>query len=291
MDTYMLQGNLKCHFAIFISLIIMTSSCVNTKKLGNVWVYKGQKYYIRAPHGLPPATDTSFKKTLKKGVTAKIKLPDGVTRDRIDIVFLEQMNNKDSNLVSPAAIQVRFQNNGNGTFFPLDTTIAYSPETRGVVSSRKFRYLEIKPIIQALSIPVKLRFKLNDSTKSTASASFNVGIAYGAKFTHNVYKKLYYIDSARQNVLNHNFKRISFSPGVFLGPTVIDLKAANTYNNIKKDRSTPGLTYGAFFVIGYNEFNLGIALGADRVFGTQEKNWMYNGKMWLGFVFAIDLVK
>ena len=44
-------------------------------------------------------------------------------------------------------------------------------------------------------------------------------------------------------------------------------------------------------MVGYNEFNLGIAFGVDKVFGTQEKNWMYNGKMWMGFVFAIDLVK
>ena len=186
------------------------------------------------PHALPPRTDTLYYKELTSGVKAKIKLPEGASRERLDIVFLERMENKEK----IDSFKLPDAQNQNGTFFPLETTRTFKEEERGVLSSDKFRYLEIRPVFQAMSIPVKVRFKLNDSTKSAASSSFNVGIAYGAKFTHTVYRKLYYKDSSKLNFLNHNFRKISFSPGIFLGPKLFILKELNTYSVLKKYRST-----------------------------------------------------
>lgn len=272
---------------LYLINLLACSSCVNTKKTTAVWVYKGQDYYQRIPYTLGSGTDTLVKKKLVKGVRAKVS----TDRDNKEYVFTSFLVRMDSNE------QVIYKREINGseptpvkiTFFPLDTVT--TKFWHGMTASAAFRYLEIKPVYQALTIPFKIRPKLNDSTKSAASNSFNVGITAGVKFTHNVYRKIYYEDSGKKTFSNHYTKKISLSPGLFIGPAVIDLKASNTNNIVKKDRSVPGLTTGAFIVLGFNELNFGMSMGWDIGLDNTSKNWMYNKKPWIGFVLAIDIIK
>jgi hypothetical protein len=271
---------------IICTCLFVHTGCVNTKKTSAVWVYKGQTYYQRAADPLGSGTDKLVKKQLVKGVRAKVTTE--ATKEHISVTFFNKMSDKEkvvysrdllANEVAPPRLN----------FFPFDSVTDATHV--GFFQSGAFKYLEIKPVYQALSIPFKLRPKLNDTIKSVASASFNVGITAGLKFTHNVYKKVYFEDKGKQTFLNNYTKKLSFSPGWFLGPTVIDLKAANTNNIIKKDRSVAGLTTGAFIVVGYNEFNLGLAAGWDLGLNEAGKSWIYHKKPWVGFVLAIDLIK
>jgi hypothetical protein len=43
--------------------------------------------------------------------------------------------------------------------------------------------------------------------------------------------------------------------------------------------------------VGYNEVNAGFAVGWDNIFNTEGGSWIYNKKIWFGFVVAIDIIK
>lgn len=109
------------------------------------------------------------------------------------------------------------------------------PEKGSFYKSLDFRYFDIRPVFQTLSIPIKLRPKLNDTTKSSASASFNVGLAYGIKFTKNRFNRYYNDNGSGKASLNDVTRKWTFTPGGFAGPTIVDLKSANTSGLVKKD--------------------------------------------------------
>lgn len=148
----------------------------------------------------------------------------------------------------------------------------------------KLAYFDTKPVIQALTIPLKIRPALNDAVPSQAETSFNVGVAFGWKFTHNVY-------DSRKNIFGQNTNRYSLSPGIFLGTGATDLKAANTDPSIQIERKAALITTGGFVMVGFNSINFGYAFGGDFATGSKSKDWLYQGKMWHGVIFAIDILK
>ncbi len=266
-------------------------SCVNTKKYGSVWIPKGQSYFKKWQGGiiLAPA-DSMGMYRLNQGAKAKLKIPDGAPPNRFEITFIENVDGKET-LLNKYEL-TGLNSIGYGTFFPRDDTLV-SLDKGYIFQSNTFKFWEYRPVLQALSVPLKIRPRLNDSTASIASSSFNVGFAYGFKLTKNIYRKYYYskTGSSPYSLLNNNFKKVSFSPGFFIGPTIVDLKATNTTSIIKKDRSVAALTTGGYLVVGYNEINLGFAFGMDKTFGPLQGKWIYNGKPWFGVVVALDIIK
>lgn len=83
----------------------------------------------------------------------------------------------------------------------------------------------------------------------------------------------------------------SLSPGIFLGTGATDLKAANTDPSIQIERKAALITTGGFVMVGFNSINFGYAFGGDFATGSKSKDWLYQGKMWYGVIFAIDILK
>jgi len=165
----------------------------------------------------------------------------------------------------------------------------YFPETVFDTSqsiSLNLNYFEIKPVLQALTVPLKIRPSILpiDSLPSQAETGFNVGIAFGMKFTHNIY-------SSDKNLLGQNIDRFSISPGLFLGTGATDLKKSNTKPNISFERRAALITTGGFLILGFNNFNMGYALGYDFAIGQGSVDWLYQGKHWHGLIFSIDILK
>jgi hypothetical protein len=119
----------------------------------------------------------------------------------------------------------------------------------------------------------------------------NLGFAYVFKFTNHTYRRLYWNNSKKAEALADQNTRFTYAFGPFIGPTIVDLKSGNTDGKVKKDRSVIGLTYGGVAVLGYNEFNVGLALGFDTALGGEGKHWIYKNKPWIGFVLALDIIK
>jgi hypothetical protein len=267
---------------VVMVMVVSLSSCINEK-----YIYKSNTIY--EVQSLPAITDGGAPTTETNNIL-KHKPTKG---------FKAILSDKGEYLtIKPVAVQ-RFTT----TTIPLTKPLVgwraeivdkkYFPELDFETSSKvpfKLKYFDTKPVLQALTVPLKMRPKLSDvalkdSFPSQAETGFNVGVAFGWKFTHNVY-------SPNKNIFGQNTNRFSISPGFFLGTGAADLKKSNTRNPvILFERKAAIFTTGGFFMIGFNSINLGYAFGSDFATGTGSKQWLYQGKMWHGIIFAIDILK
>lgn len=267
-----------------ISLVLLLSACVNSKKFGSVWIPKGQQYYERRTNFDTPG-ETIIKERLTRGAVAQLTANADGSFSPSSITFID----------SPQAVIIsqrpptQDDTEKAAAFFPLQHDTSDKKVLRGkLYRSSIFKYLDIRPVAQAITIPFKYRFRLSDAFPSTASTDFSVGFAAGVKFTNFRYRKFFTKDgSGNYTPYNDYTSQWTFSPGIFIAPSAIDLDSAHTSGMVAVARTVIGATGGAYFVVGYNSFNLGAAIGFDKTFGTGPKSWVYSGKPWLGIIFRL----
>lgn len=270
------------NIAITVLAICSLSSCISEKYIYNSnTLYETQSLPANPDGGQPkPETHNLLTHKLSKGFKA-------VVTDNGNYLTIKPLEKQafttTTTPLTTSPVTWRAENIGKYYFPELDFD-----KTAKVPS--KFKYFDTKPVLQALTIPLKIRPKLNsealrDSFPSQAETGFNVGVAFGWKFTHNIY-------NSKKNIFGQNTNRYSFSPGIFLGAGATDLKKANTrHPAITFERKAAIITTGGFFMLGFNSINFGYAFGADFPTGTGSKQWLYRGKMWHGVIFAIDIIK
>jgi hypothetical protein len=274
---------MKTNYFILIALFTSSlTSCINEK-----YIYKSNTLYknqsiAASSNGGNPASETHNLLVMKpvKGFKA-------VVTDKGDYLIIKPIGEPsfETNLIelTNAPVLTRAENVGKLYFPEVDFDTSANPPFR-------LEYFDSKPVLQALSIPLKIRPKLDtealkDSFPSQAETGFNVGVALGWKFTHNIY-------NSNKNIFGQNTNKYSIAPGIFLGAGATDLKKANTRNpRIVFERKAALVTTGGYLMFGINSINLGYAFGADFATGTGSKQWLYQGKIWHGIIFAIDILK
>jgi hypothetical protein len=270
---------MKKYLIIIASITLLLSSCVNTKKIGNYWVYKNQNLYRNYDTLVTQSHIKVF--NIDKGLSAKIEDKDGeLTISDFDKYRLREI--KDT-MIQDA--------DGSKKYYHYPSILTQ----KDTLSFRKsflkdnpsFRYLEISPIFQASTIPFKYRPK-RDSLNGNVSTSGNLGFVYGLKFSNHKFRNIYNSDGKRFNTFKTS---ISITPGFFVGPTTVDLTAKNTENKIKEDITVLGINSGFLLVFGVNKFNIGGAIGFDHALGNSGSNWIYNGRPWYGFVLSLDFIE
>ena len=285
--TFLLSKNrLTWHLLIWVILVF--NSCVNTKKTGEVWIPKGQRYYKVAQNGA--AVPAIYFKELTAPAKAQVVLPT-TGKEYLSIKFTHPTAVSETEFDIP--IQDRDIPIDQGSFFPMEPkdhkALGSTDELKKYVDGT-FRYWQIQRAFQALTIPIQYRPRINEFTPAAASSNFNVGVGWVNKFTLTTYKKLYTTEETPV-FLSHNIRNVAFSPGIFIAPTAIALTSANTNGVIKNNATVLGSTAGIIGVIGVDNLNFGVATGFDRTFGTFAKPWIYNKKAWVGLVFSIDFIK
>ena len=253
-------------------MLCTLSACVNTKKLDNVWLYKKQIIFEKAKD--KNGQQILFRDSISKPCIVKLDKKD----EFVNIEFLEGAYKRDTLFGKTVGEDY------SKFFFPLADNIKVS--TKKYVRSEKLRYLEISSIFQALTLPIKVRFAQKKQPYS-ADGSINLGFAFGWKFTHSIYKNYY--QKKGMVFMKQQTKSFSITPGVFAGPTVLEITTLNS--NATDDRKVLGLTYGAMVAFGVNRFNFGLASGIDYIVQNKSKNWIYNGKPWIGVTIAIDFIE
>jgi len=155
---------------------------------------------------------------------------------------------------------------------------------------KTIRYFDTKPVLQTLTTPIKIRPKLTtpalkDSFPSQVSTGINLGIAFGWKFTLNYYQP-------KPNIFGQKGNKISFAPGIFYGIGSENLAKSNTRDPIITfERSALTHSIGGFGMLGFNSINIGYSFGWDFATGPGKSSWLYQGEMWHGIAFSIDLIK
>lgn len=157
------------------------------------------------------------------------------------------------------------------------------------VSPSTLKYTENRLVFQTLSIPLKIRHKINtarykDSLPTQAETGFNAGFAIGIKRTWHTFKP-------EINLFGQNTVKVSATPGVFFNLGGTDVKKSTTNYSIVVDRKEAFYSYGMFLMFGFNNINIGYSIGGDFLFSSNRKAWVYQGKAWQGIVVALDIIK
>lgn len=263
-----------------MAALLLTStltSCVHSK-----WVYKNNKFHtirqVPAENGSRTNEITTY--TAKKGFTAEIEINE-------DNGYLLISPDEDSNNWDSTKVRKPFSLEG---WRAANAGSQYYPETKHLENKdvKKFVYFDSKPQLQALTIPIKIRPKLSgylDSFPSQAETGFNLDVAFGWKFNIlNIY-------NGRKGIFGQATNTWSVTPGIFLGLGATSLSSANTRNPvITFDRSAPTISKGAYLMLGFNNINIGGAIGWDNATGIGGKEWLYQNKMWYGLIFGFDLL-
>jgi hypothetical protein len=173
-----------------------------------------------------------------------------------------------------------------GSFKRYNTTHDSSGFNSSVCDFKKsLRYHDRKIVFQTLTIPLKFR-KAIDTFPYQTESGVNLGFGVGYKAAMNWYKQ-------DKGVLGQRTNQLSFTPGVFFGAGVVDIKAKSNAPATFKDRKDPFISYGGFFMIGINNINLGVALGRDVALkdGGKSGGWAFNNQTWKGLIVALDVLK
>ncbi|MCA8832376.1 hypothetical protein [Hymenobacter pini] len=275
-------------------LLGFTSACINTRKLGTAYIYPGQQLtrneYVVAGDASTGSRLVTY--TLRQGVEGKIKQQD----TSLDITPLQPLTAQVAT-ATPRAVGTEAASPTTRPDYFFDSRPVGEASTGRYVRGKSLKYLEISPAVQATTIPIKVRPGLTNKSAYSASGSFNVGVSYGLKFTHNVYRSYYSVSKSdkdqpvAKDFLNSRTNKFTFMPGLFVGPSLVELTPANTQNAVEKDRTVVGLTTGIVGVVAINQFSLGAAMGWDYGLGSPATQWNYHRKRWYGIVLGLDFIK
>ncbi|WP_027380979.1 hypothetical protein [Chryseobacterium daeguense] len=133
--------------------------------------------------------------------------------------------------------------------------------------------------VNAITIPVKYRFKGKNGLKEDFSTGINGNFFVGYSFGRTNY--LY------QEEVGTKENTWKITGGILLGASSVKLNKSNT--NLSKtpilddSEFTKGLGSFAFgFTYSYNSINFGAFLGFDYAIGEDAEIWNHNKKPWLG---------
>ncbi len=266
---------MKEEILLVVLATLLLASCVEQK-----YIFKSNTISkIRNTDQEPPmGTDSLYYYDVTNGFQSRIK-------QKGDNIIIETVDYRNLSL------SARFILPSGPSQQKIDyTNKYYYIESDYLSNTRNFKYFDTKPVLQGLSIPLKIRPKLKDpalqdSFPSQTETGFNPALAFGWKLNLNSY-------SPKKDIFGRNLKQFSFTPGWFLGTGAVDLKKSNTRNPIIQfERRAAIISTGAFFMFGYNNINFGYSFGWDYAMGEGRKSWLYQGKMWHGVTIGFDIIK
>jgi hypothetical protein len=239
-------------------------------------------------------------------MAASNKITAYTNKDRLQVTVTEANGvltikdaDTDKNFSDPKDVAGPFDATGTHAELQLSERY-YFPETsypkEGVaplnntyVTPNRLTYSENRLVLQSMTIPLKIRpaigsAKYKDSLPSQVETGFNAGFALGVKRTWSIFKP-------ELNALGSNTTKLSLTPGVFVNLGAADVKKLTTNYTITVERKEPVLSYGLFFMIGFNNINIGYSIGGDHLLSENKKTWVYQGKYWHGITVALDIIK
>lgn len=110
------------------------------------------------------------------------------------------------------------------------------------------------------------------------------GIGAGYKLSWNTF-------SLEKNIWGSNVNTFSTTFGGFVSLGTAGIKASTNAPGLVKDFTGLFWSPGVFVQLGYNNINIGYALGPDYLFGEGSGSWIYQGKVWNGLIVSINVAK
>ena len=164
--------------------------------------------------------------------------------------------------------------------------------------SETIQYNDMSFLYQAITFPFKYRSPITDLDNDRfldyeISTSFNAGYILGTKLRRKSIGAVF--NSKTNKVADVKTYDFGINLGLFAGLTTIKFTQNNVINPLvlENDRTVLGWTYGGALMGSFNNFTIGVAIGWDRPFGTNDEiqNWYYTGEPWLGLTLGFDILK
>lgn len=269
----------------FIGLCVFLCSCLNQKYLA-----KNQTIFRVDTAGMSSEIRAYSNKNDR--IQVNVEETNG-------ILFIKKVATDTGHFTLLSTVQSNFYPKGSYAQLELNSKYYFSettfPKENDPNSNQAFtvppslKYSENRLVLQALSIPIKIRPKIKsdrykDSLPTQAETGFNAGIAGGIKRTWNIFKP-------DLNLFGQNTIKLSAATGLLFNVGATDVKKSTTNYTIVVDRKEPFYSYGWFFLFGFNNINIGYSIGNDHLFSKNSKNWVYQGKTWHGITLALDILK
>jgi hypothetical protein len=171
--------------------------------------------------------------------------------------------------------------------YTVDTTaqqpVVFS-ETGNNQEDASFSFRQNSFDIDFLTIPFKYRFRLSDMPRQFTS-SLSGGLYLG-------YRTDIYLLHYAANLLGKSSRHITHTGFSFGGFTGIGGTAMNpwvTGDQLQIEYEGIIWSKGVAGIVGLNHFTVGLALGWDHLLDRNRRDWIYQQKPWLGFVFGLNL--
>lgn len=173
------------------------------------------------------------------------------------------------------------------SFFPKNPIKDLASASSKLVArnAKRIKYRDYKFVLQAISVPLKFR-KATENLGYATESGTNIAFGGGLKWSYNRY-------DANKSFLGQKTNSLSFTPGLMFGVGATDIKANITASPTFKDRKEPIFSFGGFFMLGFNNINIGFVIGKDLALkeGRKAGGWVYDSKIWTGISVGLDLIK
>lgn len=152
-------------------------------------------------------------------------------------------------------------------------------------------FTEIKLVFQALTIPFKFRSEYKDadpnpekSLPPTVETGSSFAFSGGYKFTLGKVK-------TEKDFFGSYNRNLSLTLGGLVGFTTAELNSKNTTTSHSITKKQIAQSLGLFASLGYNNINIGYAIGRDYPIGDNATEWKYYDEWWHGIIVGIDIFK
>jgi len=139
--------------------------------------------------------------------------------------------------------------------------------------------------IDLLNLPAKYRAKIGDMPPQLDAGLFNGAVYFGQRIDIYHFKRAENRIGNAHATLNH----YSFSMGGFAGLGTTPMSQYVTRPLVDIEYSGIVFPAGITTLFTVNRLTFGVAGGVDHLLDQNKKNWIYQGKPWLGLAIGIHL--
>ena len=149
---------------------------------------------------------------------------------------------------------------------------------------RKTQFSHASLDFDLLTIPVKYR-PLQEDFPAQLSSNLNGSVFFG--YRRDLYKINY------DRLVGGKFKRdithYGYAAGGFTGLGITAMNPWVTNNSIPIEYDGMVWLKGISFILGIENYSIGIGLGWDHLLDENSVSWIYEGKPWIGLTLGLNL--
>lgn len=167
----------------------------------------------------------------------------------------------------------------------LTTSPALFPLTdTGSIARSSFRVNKPSLDLDFLTIPLKYRPALAD-----VFAQLNANLNGAAFLGYRTDRYTIRYSASPFNRQDRHVDHFGYSIGIFSGVGNTFMSPTNTMNRIQQEYDGVVWNKGVATMFAINNFTIGLAVGVDHLMDKNKAVWIYQGKLWYGLSFGLNL--